>query len=110
VRNVLALSLSHLGYEVETAASGLEALDKFAEAQGRFHLVILDLLMPGLSGEEVFLRLQQAEPDVRVLLVSGFSSQAVVRRILDGGGRDFIQKPFSIEVLSKKVRGCLCEQ
>lgn len=107
VRNVLGLSLNHLGYVVETAASGLEALEKFGEADGHFDLVILDLLMPGLSGEEVFNRLRRLKPEIRVLVVSGFSSEAVVQRILDSGGRDFIQKPFSIEVLSRKVRGCL---
>jgi CheY-like chemotaxis protein len=106
VRNVLGLSLTHLGYKVETAASGLDALDKFAEAEGRYDLVILDLLMPGLSGEEVFNRLRRLRPDLRVLIVSGFSSELVVTRILANGGRDFIQKPFSIEVLSRKVRGC----
>ncbi len=106
VRNVLGLSLTHLGYQVETATSGLDALDKFAEAEGHFDLVILDLLMPGLSGEEVFNRLRRLRPDLRVLIVSGFSSELVVTRILANGGRDFIQKPFSIEVLSRKVRGC----
>jgi two-component system cell cycle sensor histidine kinase/response regulator CckA len=107
VRNVLGLSLSHLGYEVETASSGREGLELFQAAHGRVGLVILDLLMPGLSGEDVFYRLREMDPNVRVLIVSGFSSEHVVQRILQDGGRDFIQKPFSIEVLSEKVRGCL---
>jgi FixJ family two-component response regulator len=63
--------------------------------------------MPGLSGEDVFYRLQEIDPSVKVLIVSGFSSEHVVQRILRDGARDFIQKPFSIEVLSEKVRGCL---
>ncbi|MEY4667645.1 MAG: hypothetical protein RL518_344 [Pseudomonadota bacterium] len=109
VRNVLGLSLSHLGYEVVMASSGLEGLEIYAEERGAFDLVILDILMPGLSGEDVFIRLQKMNPDVRVLLVSGFSSGDVVARILSGGGRDFIQKPFLIDVLSRKVRGCLCD-
>ena len=109
VRNVLGLSLTHLGYEVITASSGLEGLEIYAEERGAFDLVILDILMPGLSGEDVFVRLQKMSPDVRVLLVSGFSSGDVVARILSSGGRDFIQKPFLIDVLSRKVRGCLCD-
>jgi two-component system cell cycle sensor histidine kinase/response regulator CckA len=109
VRNVLGLSLSHLGYAVETAASGLEAVEKFSAQGSHFDLVILDLLMPGLSGEEVFMRLRALNPTVRVLIVSGFSSEQVVHRILEVGGRDFIQKPFSIDVLARKVRGCLCD-
>jgi DNA-binding response OmpR family regulator len=103
------LSLSHLGYAVETAASGLEAVEKFSAQGSHFDLVILDLLMPGLSGEEVFMRLRALNPTVRVLIVSGFSSEQVVHRILEVGGRDFIQKPFSIDVLARKVRGCLCD-
>jgi CheY-like chemotaxis protein/two-component sensor histidine kinase len=106
VRNVLGLSLAHLGYEVETAASGREALEKFQAAHGTIKVVVLDLLMPGLSGEDVFYRLREADPNVNVLIVSGFSSSHVVERILADGGRDFIQKPFSIEVLSEKVRRC----
>jgi len=107
VRNVLGLSLSHLGYEVETASSGREGLEIFQAAQGAIGLVVLDLLMPGLSGEDVFYRLQEIDPGVKVLIVSGFSSEHVVQRILRDGARDFIQKPFSIEVLSDKVGGCL---
>ena len=109
VRNVLGLSLSHLGYAVETACSGLEGVEKYAEAKGSFDLVILDMLMPGLSGEEVFARIREMNPTCRVLLVSGFSSEHVVSKILEQGGMDFIQKPFLIEVLSRKVRGCLCD-
>ena len=109
VRNVLGLSLSHLGYAVETACSGLEGVEKYAEAKGAFDLVILDMLMPGLSGEEVFTRIREMNPTCRVLLVSGFSSEHVVSKILEQGGMDFIQKPFLIEVLSRKVRGCLCD-
>ena len=109
VRNVLGLSLTHLGYTLETAASGLEGLEKFAEADGNFDLIILDLLMPGLSGEEVFGRLKRLNGDVKVLLVSGFSSETVVRRLLDGGGTGFIQKPFSIEILADRVHRCLHE-
>jgi CheY-like chemotaxis protein len=109
VRNVLGLSLAHLGYDVDTASSGREGLEKFQAVQGSVRLVILDLLMPGLSGEDVFYRLREMRPDLRVLIVSGFSSAHVVERILEEEGTDFIQKPFSIEVLSEKVRGCLSD-
>jgi len=107
VRNVLGLSLSHLGYQVETADGGFEGVEKFEQSPEGFSLVILDLLMPGLSGEEVFNRLRARNPELPVLIVSGFSSEHVVKRVLEDGARDFIQKPFSIEVLSEKVRGCL---
>lgn len=109
VRNVLGLSLAHLGYEVDTAASGFEGVEKFQSAANPYQLVILDLLMPGLSGEEVFNRLRAVNAGIPILIVSGFSSEHVVQRILEDGAKDFIQKPFSIEVLSEKVRGCLSD-
>ena len=84
----------------------LRGLKKYAEAEGAFDLIILDLLMPGLSGEEVFARLKRIDPAVRVLIVSGFSSETVVKRLLDNGGTGFIQKPFSIEVLADRVHRC----
>lgn len=107
VRNVIGLSLTHLGYEVDTAPSGLEGIEKFKSAEDGYHVVILDLLMPGLSGEETFRRLRSIDHALPVLIVSGFSSEHVVQRVLTEGAKDFIQKPFSIEVLSEKVRGCL---
>jgi two-component system, cell cycle sensor histidine kinase and response regulator CckA len=107
VRNVLYLSLEHLGYQVDIASSGLEAIEKYSHPANVFDLVILDMLMPHLSGEEVFFRLKEIDPNVRVLVISGFCSEESVRNILDNGGRDFIQKPFTIGELSKKVRECL---
>jgi CheY-like chemotaxis protein len=109
VRNVIGLSLSHLGYQVDTAPSGLEGIEQLRASSGAYQLVILDLLMPGLSGEETFQRLRALSPEIPVLIVSGFSSENVVQRVLADGARDFIQKPFSIEVLSEKVRGCLSD-
>jgi two-component system, cell cycle sensor histidine kinase and response regulator CckA len=107
VRNVLSLSLEHLGYHVELASSGMEALELFARPNSNFALIILDMLMPNLSGEEVFFRLRQIDPDIKVLIISGYSSEEAVQHILDNGGKGFIQKPFTISELSKKVRQCL---
>ena len=89
------------------ASSGEEALKLYSETGARYDLVILDMVMPHLSGSEVFFKLQEINPQVRVLISSGYSSEGVVQKILDEGGLDFIQKPFTIEELSKKVRKCL---
>jgi CheY-like chemotaxis protein len=107
VRNVLSLSLEHLGYEVEISSSGMEALERYEKNSERFDLVILDMLMPNLSGEEVFFLLKEIDPDLRALIISGYSSEEAVQHILDQGGRGFIQKPFTISELSRKVRLCL---
>ena len=107
VRNVLCVSLAHLGYDVEIACSGMEALDKMTKSEEPFDLVILDMLMPKLSGDEVFFKLKEINPNIRVLVISGYTSEESVQRILENGGKGFIQKPFTIDDLSRKVRACL---
>jgi two-component system, cell cycle sensor histidine kinase and response regulator CckA len=110
VRNVLAVSLEHLGYTVDTAASGMEALEKFKQAAGRYDLVILDMLMPQMTGDQVFEQLQLLRAGLPVLLISGFSSEENVRKVLDRGGKGLLQKPFTIHDLARKVRGVLDEE
>lgn len=107
VRNVLVLALQHLGYQVESASSGLEALAKYKDREKFFDLVVMDMLMPQLSGEKTFFRLQELDPEVRVLLISGFASEDAINAVLKSGGLGFIQKPFTIDVLAKKIEQCL---
>ncbi len=111
VRNVLAMSLRHMGYDVETAASGAEALELFEQAgAGTFQMAIVDMLMPEMSGEDLFYELLKRDPELSVLVVSGYSSEKAVERILQHGGKGFIQKPFTIDQLSQKIRECLPEE
>lgn len=105
VRQVVTLSLGHLGYQVDAVASGLEAVERFkSDPEFRYDLVILDMLMPMLSGEETFKELKQIEPRIKVLLMSGYSSEGAIEATLAAGAKDFIPKPFTIDDLSKKVR------
>lgn len=107
VRTVLQRSLEHLGYEVDVATSGREAIEKYERRTKRFDLVILDMMMPQMGGDEVFLRLQKFNPEVRVLIASGYASDVRTRNVLERGGLGFIQKPFAMEELAKEVRRCL---
>jgi CheY-like chemotaxis protein len=107
VRTVMQRCLEHLGYEVEVAASGAEAIARYAEDIKRFRLVILDMMMPQMSGDEVFLKLQTLNSEVGVLIASGYSSDVRTRRVLDSGGLGFIQKPFAVDDLAREVRRCL---
>jgi two-component system cell cycle sensor histidine kinase/response regulator CckA len=106
VRTVLQLSLERLGYSVVAVENGNLALDRYVE-DGGFDLVILDMIMPELSGAEVFKRLKQIDNDVAVLVSSGFASEDEINKILRDGGRGFIQKPYTIEELSQIVRKSL---
>jgi len=109
VRNVLSLSLRHLGYKVSVASTGQEALDKYREAPSGIDLVILDMLMPNLSGSEVFECLKEINPQVRVLIMSGYASIDLINSVLKNGGLGFMQKPFAIEDLARKVRECVAK-
>ncbi len=96
--------LRRLGYAVLTARSGEEALTLFAQGHREIDLVILDLIMPGIPGAEVYERLRAIRPDVPVLLSSGFSLDGEAMELLRRGCRGFIQKPFSLEQLRAKIQ------
>lgn len=99
--------LESLGYRVFAAGSGQEAIAVFLEKRGSIDLVILDMIMPGISGGETFDRLRDFDPEIAVLFCSGYSVNDRVQEILDRGCRGFLQKPFSLEILSKKIREVL---
>ena len=99
--------IAMLGYEVETASSGLEALEKYKSHQDRIDMIIIDMIMPKMSGGELFDKLKEINPDVAVLLSSGYSVDGEARQILDRGCRGFIQKPFNMAEISGKIREIL---
>jgi len=99
--------LKSLDYEVYPAAGGQEALAVFMAKRGEIDLVILDMIMPGISGSETFDRLREIDPAVRVLLSTGYILTGQVQEILDRGCDGFIQKPFHLHILSEKVREML---
>ena len=99
--------LKKLGYTVVPASSGQAAVDVYAEQAERIDLVILDMIMPQMGGSDTFDRLKALNPDVGVLLSSGYSIDGQATRILERGCRGFIQKPFTIGTLSKKLREVL---
>lgn len=96
--------LKALGYEVLTARSGQEAIDFYEANMDKIDAVILDMIMPGMGGGEVFDALKKIDPDVKVLLSSGYSVDGEATEILKRGCKGFIQKPFDIRALSKKLR------
>jgi two-component system cell cycle sensor histidine kinase/response regulator CckA len=99
--------LERLGYQVLPARSGKEAVRVYRENKERINLVILDMIMPKLSGGETYEEIRQVNPDVKVLLSSGYSIDGQATEILRRGCDGFIQKPFTLEQLSRKVREIL---
>jgi CheY-like chemotaxis protein len=107
VRAVTREMLKRLGYRVWVAASGKEAIELFGNQKGEIQLVILDMIMPGLSGGEVFDSLKRLNPGVKVLLSSGYSLDGEAKNIMSRGCHGFIQKPFSVKDLSIRIREIL---
>jgi CheY-like chemotaxis protein len=73
----------------------------------RISAVMLDLVMPGLSGVEVFERLRRLDPQLKVVLASGYSSEGEADRLLAQGAAAFLQKPFTIQQLAEVLTGLL---
>ena len=96
-----------LGYEIFTAMSGTEALEVYSKNENEIKLVILDLIMPGMSGGETFDKLRELNPKVKVLLSSGYGLEGEAAEIMDRGCDGFIQKPFDPEELSDHLHKVL---
>ncbi len=95
--------LEKMGYTVLTACCGKEAVRIFADTYHRIDLVILDMIMPDIGGEEVFDRMRKIKKDIKVLLASGYS-MGDAANIIERGCEGFIQKPFGMEQFSHAVR------
>jgi len=102
--------LKKLGYTVLNAKNGREAVALFQEHGDTINLVILDIVMPDIGGGEVYDRLKEIRPDVKVLLSSGYSIDGQARDIMDRGCDGFIQKPFSMKALSEKLSEILANK
>jgi PAS domain S-box-containing protein len=99
--------LKALGYQVFTAQGGKEAIAIYNENKESIDVVILDMIMPSMSGGETFDKLKAIKPDVRVILSSGYSINGQATEIMQRGCNGFIQKPFNIKELSQKIREVL---
>ena len=107
VREVNKDLLESIGYKVHAVGNGQEAIAVYMKKKDKINLVILDMIMPGLSGPDTFDRLREINPSVKVLLSSGYSINGKVQTIMDRGCNGFLQKTFKLEELSSKVREML---
>jgi len=99
--------LEALGYQVMVARTGQEAVEIYAKHQDSIDMVLLDMIMPDMGGAQACDRMKEINPDGKILVASGYSAEAEARRTLARGCDGFIQKPFSLKQLSKKIRGIL---
>ena len=103
LRDLLKEVLESKGYSVLTAVNGQAAIEIFKKRKGEIGLIILDMLMPGMSGLEAFRMLKELDPRVKVVIASGYVDRHKVEQVKKEGVLDFIAKPFSISELTSKV-------
>jgi DNA-binding NtrC family response regulator len=100
IREVTAMLLSHLKYSVICAACGADAIEKFQKHQGSIHVLLTDVVMPGMNGLKLAKTLAALDPDLKIIIMSGYPGE-------DGSeekGIPFLQKPFTTEKLAKILR------
>jgi len=107
VRAVTHQALARQGYTVLDAPNGAEALRIAADHPGPIHLLLTDVVMPGLSGRQLSDQLARLRPDTKVLFTSGYTDDAVVRHGVLESGIAYLQKPFTVDGLARKVREVL---
>jgi|GEM_PF-934258 len=107
IRDLTAEILQKVGYTVLKAANGEEALLALKSRKGGVDLAILDMIMPGLEGGPTFERLRQLEPEMKILITSGYNELSCPPGSLEKPGTAFIQKPYRVEELLTKVREVL---
>ncbi len=104
VREIAARALKRFGYEVVVCADGLQAEEYLHRQAESVDLVLLDLVMPGLGGEETFARLRAINPSVPIVIASGYSQGQEVENLLREGAVGFLPKPFSLGELTRVMQ------
>ncbi|MBL8220775.1 MAG: response regulator [Bryobacterales bacterium] len=107
VRQVAARMLKTLGYHAICLGSATEAVDYYRRRARDIDLVIVDLIMPDLSGKAVFEQLRRQNPRVRVVISSGYSQDPGVDALIDAGAKAFLQKPYRLAQLSETLAGAM---
>jgi CheY-like chemotaxis protein len=107
VRKLISKMLERQGYAILETSSGEEALLACGKCEGPIHLMLVDVIMPGMSGSELAKALKPLYPEIKILYMSGYTDDAIVRHGVLEKGVNYIQKPFTLEGLGRKVREVL---
>lgn len=107
IRHLLVTMLEPMGCQVLTAGNGIEATQRFEKEADKIDLVILDLGMPGMNGMDCFDRLTGIDPDVRIIIATGYPMNDEVRSMIDRGALGVLQKPFTQTRVSELIRKTL---
>jgi len=102
IRNIASEILRHLGYEVLTAASGEEAVETLRSGV-RPDVVLLDIIMPGWSGARTLLELRAIDPELPILISTGYADRVANDSLLQDGADGFVSKPYGIDTLARAL-------
>jgi DNA-binding NtrC family response regulator len=103
LRQIAREILEEIGFNVILAEDGEEAVSIYRKEYERIRVVLLDMLMPKLSGNEVYSKMKKINPDVKVILTSGFRKDKRVEQALNAGADGFIKKPYNFKRLSEMI-------
>ncbi|MFP5211949.1 MAG: response regulator, partial [Acidobacteriota bacterium] len=109
VRLVGKRMFERLGFEVVTAEDGREAIEIYKSEGDRIDLVVLDLTMPFMNGPETFRELRRIDPNVRVILSSGYSQSEISSRFAETGLAGYVEKPYTLSALKEVIRPILAK-
>ena len=107
VRNITCNIIRRQGYNVLVAETGEEALAAMEDHEGSVHLLLTDVVMPGMNGKELYEKAAEKKQDLKVLFMSGYTDSVIAFRGVLEEGTAFIQKPFTALALASKVRKVL---
>ena len=107
IRSLLAQVLKGTGYTVFDAGDAAEALRIATHHRGTIHVAVTDVVLPQMSGPDLVANLQQSRPEMRVLFISGYTDDEIVRRGVTAAPTSFLQKPFTPEALVRAMRNVL---
>jgi len=107
VRTVVTHAVRRFGFTVKSASSGPQAISLFESDPGLYSLVLLDLRLPGMGGDEIVRHLRLVRPNIPVILMSGYGTQEALDRVTRQGISGLLSKPFTLEALALKMRAVL---
>ena len=96
--------LQFVGYSVISADNGKEGVEAYRQKSKDISAVLLDMIMPVMSGKEAFIEIKEINPNAKILLVSGFRQDARVEEVMQMGADGFLQKPYSLENLTRTMK------
>ncbi len=107
VIEVCSEMLENLGYKVKAVTDGMQAIDILKSRDFKIDLVLLDMVMPQINGQQTFEKIREVDPDMKILICSGYTKEEKIQKMVEKGCDEYILKPFDVVELSEKLNNVL---